>query len=93
MAIPSANLRPGERDFDFGEALDIDLAADGAGLVEAIALDVDGLVNKGGFLKGKAGTFGCDLAGGGDEPAAVVNGATGLVAEEVGVDVSGSEGA
>ncbi len=93
VAVPAGDLRPLEGNVDFGEALDVDLAAHGAGLVKTVALDVDGLVDEGGLLEREAGAFGRDFPGGGDESAAIVDGASGLVTEEVGVDVGGSEGA
>lgn len=93
VAIPAGDLGPVEIEFKFGEAADVDLAAHGAGLVEAVAFDVDGADRESGFLKREAGAFGDDASGGGDEAAAVVDGASGFVAEEVGVNVCGTEGA
>lgn len=93
VAVEVRDGGPGVGDDDFGEAFEIDEAADGAGLVEAITLDIDGFDAEGEVLEGEAGAFGDDAAGVGDESAAVVDGASGFVSEEVGVDVGGSEGA
>ena len=93
VAIPAGDLGPVEIKFDFGEAADVDLAAHGAGLVEAVAFDIDGADRESGFLEGEAGAFGDDASGGGDESAAVVDGASGFVAEEVGVNVGGTKSA
>ena len=93
LTVPAGDLWPLEGEFDFGEALDVDLTTNGAGLVEAVAFDVDGFVDEGGFVEREARSFGDDFSGRGDESAAVVDGATGFVAEKVGIDVDGAEGA
>lgn len=41
MAIAALDSWPVEEEVDFGSAFDIDLSADGAGLVEAVAFDID----------------------------------------------------
>ena len=93
VAVPLRDFGPDEIVFDFGEPLDVDLATDSTGLVKAVALDVDGTDRESGFLERKAWAFGDHFSCGSDESAAVVDGTAGFVAEEVGVDVDGAEGA
>lgn len=45
------DIGPIEGEFDFGASFDVDAAAGGACLVEAVALDVDRFGGEGDFLK------------------------------------------
>ena len=93
VAVPIRDFGPDEIVFDFGEPLDVDLTTDSAGLVKAVALDVDGTDRESGFFERKTWAFGDHFSCGSDESASVVDGAAGFVAEKVGVDVDGAEGA